>query len=71
MTSEDISENILASTWLCPFWGASLLPPLALRHQAVMKSGIYMESPLTDTPATALDKVPAKRQLSTPRRVTE
>ena len=49
----------------------SFAPPLALRHQAVMKSGIYMESPLTDTPATALDKVPAKRQLSTPRRVTE
>lgn len=60
MTSEATSENILASTWLSPFWGAFLIPPLALRHQAVMKSGIYMESPLTDSPATALDKVPGK-----------
>lgn len=62
MTSEAISENILASTWLYPFRarGPSLLPPLALRHQAVMKSGIYMESPLTDIPA------PAKSQYQPP-----
>lgn len=68
MTSEAISENILASTWLHPFRarGASLPPPLALSHQAVMKSGIYMESPLTDIPATALDKVPAKSQYQPP-----